>query len=107
MRSTWSFIFLRLLAAREANLAQVDRQGDSGVTWAARQGHVEIIKYLVAQGVHLNMQNRAGESCLHVACKYGQADVVAFLTTIHANLDLQDEVRGYGNDNPPQPTHTC
>ena len=51
----------RLLASREANLAQVDRQGDSGVVWAARQGHVDVIKYLVAQGVHLNMQNKVGK----------------------------------------------
>ncbi len=48
----------RLLASRGANLAQVDRQGDSGVVWATRQGHVDVVKYLVAQGVHLNMQNK-------------------------------------------------
>ncbi len=36
----------------------VDYRGDSAIYWAARQGHEEIIQYLVSQGVHINQQNK-------------------------------------------------
>ena len=36
----------------------VDLRGDSAIYWSARQGHEDIIKYLLSQGVHLNQQNK-------------------------------------------------
>ena len=38
-----SFSF-QILASHGANLGQIDRQGDSALYWAARQGHSQIIK---------------------------------------------------------------
>ena len=49
---------IRMLEERGANLGLVDNQGDSGIIWAARQGHSDVIKHFVAQGVHLNQQNK-------------------------------------------------
>lgn len=34
------------------------QHGDSAVYWAARQGHVEVIKYLHEEGVALDTQNK-------------------------------------------------
>lgn len=36
-----------------------DYRGDSAVYWAARQGHEEVIQFLVSQGVLINQQNKA------------------------------------------------
>ena len=49
---------LKMLAAKGGNLGMVDLRGDSAIYWSARQGHEDIIKYLLSQGVHLNQQNK-------------------------------------------------
>ena len=49
---------LKMLAAKGGNLGMVDHRGDSAIYWAARQGHEDIIRYLLSQGVHLNQQNK-------------------------------------------------
>ena len=49
---------LKVLALKGGNLGIVDDRGDSAVYWAARQGHEDVIQYLVAQGVHVNQQNK-------------------------------------------------
>ena len=41
LKDTW---FFQLLCTHGANLGQVDRQGDSALYWAARQGHAQVIK---------------------------------------------------------------
>ena len=40
----------------------VDYRGDSAIYWAARQGHEDIIQYLVSQGVHINQQNKVRDA---------------------------------------------
>ena len=49
---------LKVLLSHGANLSAVDSAGDSGVSWAARQGHSGVLQYLVEQGVHVNQQNK-------------------------------------------------
>ena len=50
---------LKALADKGADLNLADYRGDSPIFWAERQGHEEIIKYLLAQGVQTNQQNKA------------------------------------------------
>ena len=40
---------LKMLAAKGGNLGMVDLRGDSAIYWSARQGHEDIIKYLLSQ----------------------------------------------------------
>ena len=49
---------LKVLLSHGANLGAVDSAGDSGVSWAARQGHSGVLQFLVEQGVHVNQQNK-------------------------------------------------
>ena len=49
---------LKVLLSHGANLGAVDSAGDSGVSWAARQGHSAVLQFLVEQGVHVNQQNK-------------------------------------------------
>ena len=39
----------------------VDNRGDSAVYWAARQGHQDVVQYLISQGVHVNQQNKVSQ----------------------------------------------
>ena len=52
---------LKMLAAKGGNLGMVDHRGDSAIYWAARQGHEDLIRYLLSQGVHLNQQNKVSK----------------------------------------------
>ena len=63
---------LKVLAGAGASLGQVDLQGDSAVYWAARQGHAEVIQWLVEQGVHINQQNKVTSQPTHppLHCKH-------------------------------------
>ena len=49
---------LQVLAKKGGNLGMVDNRGDSAVYWAARQGHQDVVQYLISQGVHVNQQNK-------------------------------------------------
>jgi hypothetical protein len=39
-------------------MSELFQHGDSAVYWAARQGHVEVIKYLYDEGIPLDTQNK-------------------------------------------------
>lgn len=62
---------------------QIDNNGVCAVHWAARNGHLEMLKIMAEKGVDLNItQDKpadAGNTPLHVACIYGHADIVKFL----------------------------
>ena len=53
--------FLQVLAKKGGNLGMVDNRGDSAVYWAARQGHHDVVQYLISQGVHVNQQNKVSQ----------------------------------------------
>ena len=54
--------FSQVLAKKGGNLGMVDNRGDSAVYWAARQGHQDVVQYLISQGVHVNQQNKVSLS---------------------------------------------
>ena len=53
--------FSQVLAKKGGNLGMVDNRGDSAVYWAARQGHQDVVQYLISQGVHVNQQNKVSQ----------------------------------------------
>ena len=47
-----------LSCALHGDCVSFTQHGDTAVYWAARQGHLEVIRYLVGEGVSLNTQNK-------------------------------------------------
>ena len=67
-----------------------DADGDTALIRAARNGHLDVVQYLVAQDAKIDMQNNYGHTTL-AAC-YGHLDVVQYLVGKGANKDAQNNV---------------
>ncbi|GIY77997.1 hypothetical protein CEXT_359361 [Caerostris extrusa] len=69
---------LKFLHFKGADLFRLDENSESGVHWAARQGHKDVIEFLHQRGLSLNTPNKAGDTPLHLAAKQGHSQTVDF-----------------------------
>lgn len=88
--------------------------------WAARHGHLDVVKFLCQNKASLDLQDKvrictllslspspfltpslilyfdlstqSGETALHVSARYGHPEVLAYLCHSGAKLNLQDKV---------------
>uniref|UniRef100_A0A0N5AZ99 ANK_REP_REGION domain-containing protein n=1 Tax=Syphacia muris TaxID=451379 RepID=A0A0N5AZ99_9BILA len=85
---------VRYLHLKGASLETVDRRGDTPLFWAARNGHVHVLRYLLQEKHDLgyvNFLNKSKESALHVATRYAQLDAAIMLLEYGADASLEDE----------------
>ncbi len=61
---------------------------DDALHWAARRGHLNIIKYLVFMGADIHDDN---ECALRYACAYGHLEVVKYLVSIGADININSK----------------
>ena len=61
--------------------------------WAARQGHVLMVAFLVSNGAHLNIHDVEGFAPLHVAAQAGATAVVGYLVARGQCVDTLDDSR--------------
>jgi ankyrin repeat protein len=52
---------IEILAAKGANLAAVDRAGDSALSWAARQGNNDVLQFLLSKSGDINHANNVSD----------------------------------------------
>ena len=75
-----NLLALRELPAHEFDA--VDQYGNSAIIYAANNGHLEIIKFLMTQeGVDLNRRGYLGNTALSRAARSGHADIIRALMT--------------------------
>ncbi|XP_066156146.1 ankyrin repeat domain-containing protein 39 [Euwallacea fornicatus] len=78
----------------ESGKCAVDQRDSAGYTalhYAARNGHLDICRYLVKNGAAVNSVTRAGRAtALHRAASAGKSSVVSFLLSMKADGTLQD-----------------
>ena len=82
--------FLVLKAGADVNMECVDNH--AALFYAARNGHLEIVKFLVVIG-KANIERMSGPSnwtALAIACNNGQSKVVEFLVEKGAQVDADD-----------------
>ncbi|XP_022784981.1 palmitoyltransferase ZDHHC17-like isoform X2 [Stylophora pistillata] len=74
--------------------AIVDRKGGildaTPLHWAVRQGHLEMVVFLMKHGADPSSLDIEGCSCLHVAVQNSQMGVVAYLISKGMDVDLLD-----------------
>ena len=58
---------------------------------AARNGHIEIMKYLISHGADIHKTDNSGKTCLHVAVLNDKLDIVQYLASIGADIHHTDE----------------
>ncbi|MDN5248396.1 MAG: ankyrin repeat domain-containing protein [Wolbachia endosymbiont of Tyrophagus putrescentiae] len=64
--------------------------GEKALSYAAREGCLEIIKFLVEKGVDVNAANKFKWTALHSAADKGYLEIVAFLLENGANPNIND-----------------
>ena len=86
-----NFDMLRELPAKE--LDAVDDYGNTAIIYAANNGHLDIVKFLMAQeGVDLNRRGYLGNTALSRAARSGHADIIrALMTDGKSNPDLPND----------------
>ncbi|CAL1266138.1 unnamed protein product [Larinioides sclopetarius] len=70
---------LKFLHFKGADLFRLDENSESGVHWAARQGHRDIIEFLHQHGLSISTPNKAGDTPMHLAAKQGHVKTVEYL----------------------------
>lgn len=63
-----------------------DHYGNSPLTIAAKNGHSNIVKFLIDQGARANVRNHFKKMAVHEACENGRAEVVDVLLTAWPKL---------------------
>ena len=69
-------------------------KGETPLIVASREGHVDVVSFLVEHGADLNLQCKAGDTALMTACLFNKRDVVIFLVEHGANVNLQSDGSG-------------
>jgi hypothetical protein len=80
----------RLLSIRNINVNVKDLYEWTPLHYAARNGHIEIIRLLLQNGAVVNAKNNCGSTPLHWAASHGHVDILHLLVENGANLEAQD-----------------
>ncbi|KAE9067069.1 hypothetical protein PF010_g27611, partial [Phytophthora fragariae] len=65
--------------------------GDTDVTWAAKNGRIEVVRELIENGADVNAQDDKGTTALMAAAEYDQLEMVKFLIEHGASLTTTDD----------------
>ena len=57
-----------------------DKDGNTLLHWAAKRGHVNIVKFLLDMGAEKDVNNINGRMPIHLAENYGHTEIVSLLT---------------------------
>lgn len=69
----------------------VKDKGKTPLHWAAKNGHMDIVEYLIQQqGLDADEQDNEGKTPLHYAVLEDHEEIVNFLTPVHADVNMQD-----------------
>jgi len=60
-------------------LDQKDSNGQTAILWAAANGYLDVVRYLVEKGANLLLSSSEGKTPIHCAIKRGHHDIVSFL----------------------------
>ncbi len=68
----------------------LDRARRSPLHHAVKNGHFEVVRYLVLQGADVNWADSSDNSVLHYACAYGWRAIVELLMAAGANCNAMN-----------------
>ncbi|KAH9134739.1 hypothetical protein LEN26_006715 [Aphanomyces euteiches] len=66
-----------------------DRNGVFPLHAASRNGHLQVLEYLLAKGASVDKRDKGGKTALHWAASNGHLDVVKALLALDAKIDLE------------------
>jgi ankyrin repeat protein len=72
-----------------------DRNQYTPLIWAARNGHLAVLKLLLDRGADVNAVNKWNNTALHWAAYKGHVPVVEFLCRKGAKMDIRESDKGH------------
>lgn len=76
------------LVEHHVDINSVDKEGCSGLMLAAREGHLDVVQYLIQRGADLNIaHNKTGQTALLFAIAMNRMDVLRALLDAGADLE--------------------
>lgn len=85
----------RLLARYPRLVSARDDGGYTALLWAARKGHVSLVRLLLAKGAKVNVRNNWNNTPLHWAAYNGHLAVVSRLIKAGADLSAREREMGH------------
>ena len=79
-----------LIENGSANLEAKKFDGTTPLYWASRNGHLDVIEYLIEQGANIDASDFNGRTSMWIASFYGHTDVVAHLINKGANVKYKN-----------------
>mmetsp|Transcript_53734 Transcript_53734/g.96601 ORF Transcript_53734/g.96601 Transcript_53734/m.96601 type:complete len:397 (+) Transcript_53734:78-1268(+) len=85
---------LGTLPAEELN--STDGSGNTPLIWAANEGHLEVVDFLLSANVDVNVRGFLGATALHRAARYGHMEVLErLLSAPGINCDIANDKMQY------------
>ncbi|GMI39096.1 hypothetical protein TrCOL_g1989 [Triparma columacea] len=78
-------------AAPAIDLNQTDERGCSPLVWASRNGHLDVVSYLIDLGAEVDVKSFGKLTALHHACNSSVENCVAKLIEAGADVNATDE----------------
>ncbi len=79
------------LHEKGAKLHEKDKDGDTVLIWAARNGHLDMVRCWVEKGAKLDEKSNTGETALMLAAGNGHLEVMRYLVDKGAALNEKDK----------------
>ncbi|KAK3085767.1 hypothetical protein FSP39_008439 [Pinctada imbricata] len=81
-------------SSSKSSLNEYNEYGDTALTCAARNGHLEICKLLLHNGACVNLTSQySHQSVLHIAIEQNQEHIIEFLLANGADVQIVDNVK--------------
>jgi len=78
---------------QKAEINAKDKDDWTPLHYAAQQGHLSVVEYLVNQKANINPTNKYNQTPLGVAMQNGKSNVVEFLKRNEEEQRLRDEAK--------------
>lgn len=75
---------------RKCGVNVSDENGYTPLHHAVKEGHLEMVKFLVKQGASINSGGSSGRMALHSAAEFGNLDVLKYLVKCGADINSRD-----------------
>ena len=78
----------------KANFEAEDEYGQTPLSWAAQNGHTEVVKLLLDVKANIKAEDKSGQTPLSLAAQNGHTEVVKLLLDVKANFEAEDKNMG-------------
>ena len=76
---------------QDLDLNIADNSNNTPLYYASKNGHLQLINWLLSNGAKVNLKNSQGDTALHIACLHAEEDSVHLLIKRGANINAAND----------------